>query len=68
MESSYALKDFLMEAGNESAASLVSNVREGECVEFKHSKDNTRRNRVFKEGVNFDAIANMIMATSAAKE
>jgi len=67
LESSFALKDFLKEAGNESAADLVSDVKEGECVDFKLTKDNTRRNRVFKEGVSFDAIANIIVASSVTE-
>lgn len=68
LESSFALKDFLQEDENKSAAELVLEVKEGECVEFKATKENTKRNQVFKEGVNFDAIANVIVNSYSAKE
>lgn len=60
LKSSFALKDFLQEDGNEHVAALVKEVKEGECVDFMPRKENTRRNRVFKEGVGFDSIANII--------
>lgn len=68
LESSFALKDFLKEDGNESAADLVAEVKEGECVEFALTKENTRRSRVFKEGVHFDALASIIVNASSVRE
>lgn len=64
LKSSFALKDFLQEEGNEASAALVAEVKEGECVEFRPRKENTRRHRVFKEGVNFDSIAHMLENSS----
>ena len=68
LESSFALKDFLKEDGNESAADLVAEVKEGECVEFALTKENTRRSRVFKEGVHFDALASIVVNASSVRE
>mmetsp|Transcript_19543 Transcript_19543/g.27103 ORF Transcript_19543/g.27103 Transcript_19543/m.27103 type:complete len:221 (+) Transcript_19543:114-776(+) len=39
---------------------------EGGQVYFKASADNTKRNRVFQEGVNFQAISNMMISTTTA--
>lgn len=60
LESSFALTDFLNEKGNEECQKIVKAVKEGECVDFVLTKDNTKRTNVFKEGVGFDAIASII--------
>mmetsp|Transcript_28445 Transcript_28445/g.43642 ORF Transcript_28445/g.43642 Transcript_28445/m.43642 type:complete len:220 (-) Transcript_28445:211-870(-) len=41
---------------------------EGDQVYFKATADNTKRNRVFQEGVNFHAISNMMISTTTAAE
>lgn len=68
LTSSFALKDFLNEDGNEHVADLVAEVKEGECVDFRPRPENTRRTRVFKEGVNFDSVANVLAKTYLARE
>lgn len=68
LKSSYALKDFLKELSDDNDT-VVKEVKENDLrVEFQSTAANTRRTRVFKDGVHFDALASIIVNAGAAKE
>jgi len=53
------------DGGSENRSPVVEKV-EGDVVTFAASADNTKRDRVFKEGVNYDAVA-LLMANTALR-
>mmetsp|Transcript_11956 Transcript_11956/g.24900 ORF Transcript_11956/g.24900 Transcript_11956/m.24900 type:complete len:248 (-) Transcript_11956:196-939(-) len=65
MKESSELSKFV--SGNEIAKGVVESV-EGESVYFVATANNTKRDRVFKEGVNFSAVSAMVSKGAVARE